>query len=64
MTPELLHNVKWESVVTQTDSFPNAFFGEDIVHGYDIVTFEGLQADANLFRKNQSNKKNHFNVTA
>ena len=37
-------------------SFPDAFVRKDVVYGYDIVTFEGLQADAILFRSNQCNK--------
>ena len=45
----------------QTDSFLVTFV--HVVHGYDIVTFEGLQADAILFGKNQCNKKSHFNVS-
>ena len=47
----------WQSVAVQTESFPDAFVREEVVHGYDIVTFEGSQADAILIRKNQCNKK-------
>ena len=32
-----------ESVVDQTDHFPDTFAHENVAHGYNVVTFESLQ---------------------